>query len=77
MWSYGIARNALREYRRRGVRQSALAEALRVNLEGLTLERDTDPLEVVHRTQRNEDVQSAVAKLADRDREWRPQPCSA
>lgn len=70
MWSFGIARNALRDYRRRGIRQSALADALRADLiDRLTLEHDADPAEIAHRTRRSEDVRSAVARLPTRDRE--------
>lgn len=70
MWSFGVARNALRNFRRQGARQSALAGALRADLvERLTVEDDGDPLEIAHRTRRNEDVRSAVARLARVDRE--------
>lgn len=70
MWGFGIARNAMRDYRRQGVRQSALADALRGHLiEKLTLDRGTDPLEIAERTERNADVRSAVARLAKADRE--------
>lgn len=58
MWSFGVARNALRDYRRQGARREKLADALRANLDSLALERDTDPLEAAHRTQRGEDIRS-------------------
>lgn len=69
MWSFGVARNALRDYRRQGVRRAALADALRNNLESLTLERVSDPLEATDRTRRGEAVRSAVARLSKPYRE--------
>lgn len=71
MWSYGVARNALRGHRRHVVRQTALADALRSRIRDDLLshsDRD-DPLRAVADTERRHDVRLALATLRERDRE--------
>ena len=69
MWSFGVARNALRDYRRQGARREKLADALRANLDSLALAHGTDPLEAARLTQRGEDIRSAIGRLPKLDRE--------
>lgn len=68
MWTFGVARNALREYRRRGVRQSKLAERLRANILAEDGE-DSDPAEAAAHADRTQEVRAAVAALPEHDRE--------
>lgn len=70
MWSFGIARNALRDYRRHGIRQTALADALRDKLaQRINLEHDSEPLEAASRAERREHVRAAIARLTKLDRD--------
>lgn len=69
MWSFGVARNALRDYRRQGVRRSRLAEALRTSLATSFGSDQTEPSELLVRADRARDVRAAVASLPERDRE--------
>lgn len=69
MWCFGVARNALRDYRRHGARRVALVDALRANLDRFALEQLGDPHEMADRNRRNEEIRSAVARLPRRDRE--------
>ncbi|MFS0731890.1 sigma-70 family RNA polymerase sigma factor [Microbacterium sp. 1P10UB] len=69
MWSFGVARNALRTHRRRGYRQKRLADALRVNFDRLLPEQPIDPVEAAHCTQRRLDTQAAIRRLPKVDRE--------
>jgi RNA polymerase sigma-70 factor (ECF subfamily) len=70
MWSFGVARNVLRDYRRQGVRQSALADALRDNLlTALPSSSGTDPLQVTEHRDRIQYIRAAVANLKESDRE--------
>lgn len=70
MWSFGVARNALRDYRRQGARQSTLANALRVNLlETLPNGGGVDPSDVAEQRDHIQRVRAAVSALKDSDRE--------
>lgn len=71
MWSYGVARNALREHHRRSVRRTALADALRSRIrDDLSSHGDRDdPLQAVARAERSDDVRLALATLREHDRE--------
>ncbi len=69
MWSFGVARNALRDYRRHGARRSQLAETLRASLITSATEGEGDPAEIAARAARASEVRAAVAALPDRDRE--------
>lgn len=68
MWAFGVARNALREYRRHGARRSHLAERLRANIIAKESE-DGDPAEAAVHSDRARKVRTAVAALPERDRE--------
>lgn len=62
MWSYGVARNALRDHRRHSVRQTALADALRSRIrDDLSSHGDRDdPLLAVAEAERRHDIQLAL-----------------
>ncbi|MFK4806766.1 RNA polymerase sigma factor [Microbacterium sp. ZW CA_36] len=67
MWCFGVARNVLRNYRRRGVAQLALADTLRAEL----LERTpVDTPDVIIETKlRAQEVRDALYALDGRSRE--------
>lgn len=70
MWSFGVARNVLRDYRRQGVRQSALANDLRDNLiSTLRAGGSVDPSDVAEQRDLSQRVRAAVASLKEADRE--------
>lgn len=69
MWSFGVARNALRDHRRQSTRRTALADTLRAELHISAAEQLADPHEAAHRTQRSQDVRAALERLRPRDRE--------
>jgi RNA polymerase sigma-70 factor (ECF subfamily) len=69
MWSFGVARNALRENRRHGLRQMQLVDALRANLSAAPDAAADDPIAAAEGAERASHVRAAVAKLTSKDRE--------
>jgi len=68
MWCFGIARNVLREHRRRAVASSGLATALRTHLRDAP-QRDNSADAVAESTLRAGEVRNALAQLDERGRE--------
>lgn len=69
MWSFGVARNALRENRRHGIRQLQLVDALRANLSATHDAAADDPVAAAEDAERARRVRAAVAMLTSQDRE--------